>query len=224
MQIAVTLALIPATVLLFHQLSIVSPLANAMAIPIVSWAVTPLALLGAALVMLPAPVSLLAEPVLGAADAIFAIMASVLQWAASFAWANVPVASPPLVLVALAAIGVIWLLAPPGWPVRAAGAVAMLPMFVWPATRAAENEVWVTALDVGQGSALLIETRNQAWLYDAGPRYSADTDAGERLILPYLRHRGIGRLDGLIVSHLDSDHSGGAASILRAIAVDRVIS
>ena len=223
-QIAVTLALIPATVLLFHQLSIVSPLANAMAIPIVSWAVTPLALLGAALVMLPAPVSLLAEPVLGAADAIFAIMASVLQWAASFAWANVPVASPPLVLVALAAIGVMWLLAPPGWPVRAVGAVAMLPMFVWPATRAAENEVWVTALDVGQGSALLIETRNQAWLYDAGPRYSADTDAGERLILPYLRHRGIGRLDGLIVSHLDSDHSGGAASILRAIAVDRVIS
>jgi len=223
-QIAVTLALIPATVLLFHQLSIVSPLANAMAIPIVSWAVTPLALLGAALAMLPAPVSLLAEPVLGAADAIFAIMASVLQWAASFAWANVPVATPPLVLVALAAIGVIWLLAPPGWPVRAVGAVAILPMFVWPATRAAESEVWVTALDVGQGSALLVETRDQAWLYDAGPRYSADTDAGERLILPYLRHRGIGRLDGLIVSHLDSDHSGGVASIRRAIAVDRVIS
>ena len=223
-QIAVTLALIPATVLLFHQLSIVSPLANAMAIPIVSWAVTPLALLGAAIAMLPAPVSLLAELMLGVADAIFAIMASVLQWAASFAWANVPVASPPLVLVALAATGVIWLLAPPGWPVRVAGAVAILPMFVWPATRAAENEVWVTALDVGQGSALLIETTNQAWLYDAGPRYSADTDAGERLILPYLRHRGIGRLDGLIVSHLDSDHSGGAASILRAITVDRVIS
>lgn len=223
-QIAVTLALIPATVLLFHQLSIVSPLVNAMAIPIVSWAVTPLALLGAALAMVPAPVSLLAEPVLGAADAVFAIMAWVLQWAASFAWANVPVATPPLPLVALAAIGVIWLLAPPGWPVRAVGTVAILPMFMWPAVRAGENEVWVTALDVGQGSALLVETRDQAWLYDAGPRYSADTDAGERLILPYLRHRGIGHLDGLIVSHLDNDHSGGAASILRAITVERVIS
>ena len=75
-QIAVTLALIPATVLLFHQLSIVSPLANAVAIPVVSWAVTPLALLGAAFAMLPAPLSLLAEPLLGAADAIFAIMAA----------------------------------------------------------------------------------------------------------------------------------------------------
>ncbi len=223
-QIAVTLALIPATVLLFHQLSIVSPLANAVAIPVVSWAVTPLALVGAALASLPAPLSLLAEPILSLANALFVIVTLALQWGASFAWANVPVATPPLPLVALAAMGVGWLLAPPGWPARALGSVAILPMFVWPATRAAESEVWVTALDVGQGSALLIETRDQTWLYDAGPRYSADTDAGERLILPYLRHRGIGRLDGLIVSHLDHDHSGGAASILRAIAVDRVIS
>ncbi|MGZ9075903.1 MAG: DNA internalization-related competence protein ComEC/Rec2, partial [Burkholderiaceae bacterium] len=223
-QIAVTLALIPATVLLFHQLSIVSPLANAVAIPVVSWAVTPLALLGAVLASLPAPVSLLAEPMLGLANAIFAMLALALQWGAWFTWANLPVATPPLALVALAAIGVVWLLAPPGWPARAVGTVAILPMFVWPATRAAAGEVWVTALDVGQGSALLIETKDQAWLYDAGPRYSADTDAGERLILPYLRHRGIGRLNGLIVSHLDHDHSGGAASILRAIAVDRVIS
>ena len=223
-QIAVTLALIPATVLLFHQLSIVSPLANAVAIPVVSWAVTPLALLGAMFAVLPAPLSLVAEPVLGMADAIFAIVATLLQWASSFSWANVPVATPPLVLVVLAAIGVIWLLAPPGWPLRVIGAIALIPMFVWPATRAADNEVWVTALDVGQGSALLVETQDQVWLYDAGPRYSADTDAGERLILPYLRHRGISRLDGLIVSHLDSDHSGGAASILRGITVDRVIS
>ena len=223
-QVAVTLALIPATVLLFHQLSIVSPLANAVAIPVVSWAVTPLALLGAMLAVLPAPLSILAEPVLGIADAIFAMVATLLQWASSFAWANVPVATPPLALVVLAVIGVIWLLAPPGWPVRASGAIALLPMFVWPATRAAGNEVWVTALDVGQGSALLVEAQDQVWLYDAGPRYSADTDAGERLVLPYLRHRGIGRLDGLIVSHLDSDHSGGAASILRGITVDRVIS
>ena len=115
-------------------------------------------------------------------------------------------------------------MAPPGWPLRAVGAVAILPMFVWPAMRAADGEVWVTALDVGQGSALLVETKQQVWLYDAGPRYSADTDAGERLILPYLRHRGIGKLDGLIVSHLDNDHSGGAASILRAVPVDRVVS
>ena len=223
-QIAVTLALIPATVLLFHQLSIVSPVANAVAIPLVSWAVTPLALIGAALTVLPAPISLLAEPALSAANAIFAVLATVLQWVASFSWATLPVATPPLLLIVLAGIGVVWLLAPPGWPLRAIGAVALLPMFIWPALRAGADAVWVTALDVGQGSALLIETDRQVWLYDAGPRYSSDSDAGERIILPYLRHRGIGRLDGMIVSHLDNDHSGGAASVLRAVTVDRVIS
>ncbi len=223
-QIAVTLALIPATVVVFHQLSIVSPLANAVAIPVVSWGVTPLALIGAALAALPEPLALLAGPLLSAADAIFGVVAAMLQWMASFAWATLPVATPPVALMALAIIGVIWLLAPPGWPARALGAVAIVPMFVWPASRAADNEVWVTALDIGQGSALLVETKDQAWLYDAGPRYSADTDAGERVILPYLRHRGIGRLNGVIVSHLDSDHSGGAASVLRGIGVDRVIS
>ena len=223
-QVAVTLALIPATVLLFHQLSIVSPLVNAVAIPLVSWAVTPLALIGAALAVLPAPISLLAEPALSAANAIFAVLATVLQWAASFSWATLPVATPPLLLIVLAGIGVVWLLAPPGWPLRVVGAAALLPMFVWPALRAGADEVWVTALDVGQGSALLIETDRQVWLYDAGPRYSSDSDAGERIILPYLRHRGIGRLDGMIVSHLDTDHSGGAASVMRGVTVERVIS
>jgi competence protein ComEC len=223
-QVAVTLALIPATVLLFHQLSLVSPLANAAAIPIVSWVVTPLALLGAALAVLPAPLSSIAEPMFGAANAAFSALATLLQWAASFSWAALPVATPPLALVVLAGVGVIWLLAPPGWPLRTVGALALLPMFVWPALRAADNEIWVTALDVGQGSALLVETRDRTWLYDAGARYSSDSDAGERIILPYLRHRGIGRLDGLIVSHLDGDHSGGAASVLRAMPVDRTIS
>lgn len=223
-QIAVTVALVPASIVLFHQLSVVSPLANAIAIPIVSWAVTPLALIGAALATLPAPIAAVAEPFFLAANGLFGVLAGLLAWLSSFSWATHPVASPPIALVALALIGVAWLLAPPGWPSRAAGLLALLPIFVWPATRPGEGDLWVTALDVGQGSALLVETRDRAWLYDAGPRYSNESDAGERVILPYLRYRGIGRLDGLIVSHLDSDHSGGAASLLRALAVERVIS
>lgn len=221
-QLAVTLALIPATVLLFHQLSLVSPLANAIAIPVVSWAVTPFALIGAALTAL--WMESIAAPVFSIANEIFAALAAVLQWSAKFSWATLPVATPPLVLVVLAGIGVIWLLAPPGWPLRSIGALAIVPMFVWPALRPGSDELWVTALDIGQGSALLIETADQIWLYDAGPRYSIDSDAGERIIVPYLRHRGIGRLDGMIVSHLDSDHSGGAASVLRTVEVGRVIS
>jgi competence protein ComEC len=223
-QLAVTLALVPASVVLFHQLSLVSPLANAIAIPLVNWAVTPPALIGAALMTMPAPLTVLAGPFFATADSLFGTLAWVLAWMSSLKWATLPIAHPPDALVALAIIGVAWLLAPPGWPSRAVGLAAIVPIFIWPAERPADGELWVTALDVGQGSALLIESRDRSWLYDTGPRYSNESDAGERVILPYLRYRGIDRLDGMIVSHLDSDHSGGAASVLRALAVDRVIS
>jgi competence protein ComEC len=119
---------------------------------------------------------------------------------------------------------VVWLLAPPGWPARGLGAVALLPLLVWPGERPSEGELWVTALDVGQGSAVVVETRDRVWLYDAGPRYSSDSDAGERVVLPYLRRRGIEALDGMVVSHLDNDHSGGAAAVLRGIEVRQVLS
>jgi competence protein ComEC len=127
-------------------------------------------------------------------------------------------------VVALAIGGVVWLLAPPGWPARGVGAVALLPLFVWPGERPPPGGLWVTALDVGQGSAVVLETREQAWLYDTGPRYSQDSDAGERVVLPFLRSRGVEVLDGLVVSHLDQDHSGGSASVLRGIEVRRVLT
>jgi competence protein ComEC len=125
-------------------------------------------------------------------------------------------APPPWALL-FALAGVLWLLMPRGWPLRWLGLVWLLPLFVWPPERPGEGELWVTALDVGQGAAVLIETHERTVLYDTGPRYTPQADAGGRVILPYLRWRGIGRLDLLVVSHLDSDHSGGVASILRAM-------
>jgi len=223
-QIAVTLALLPATVLLFHQVSLVSPLANSVAIPLVSWIVTPLALLGAACAALPGPLGAPADVLLALADAVFAALVALLKVIPAPSWAALALPAPPWPVVLLAALGIAWCLAPPGWPARWVGAVALLPLLVWPGERPEAGALWITALDIGQGSAVVIETREQAWLYDAGPRYSQESDAGERVVLPYLRSRGIGRLDGLIVSHLDQDHSGGAASVLRGIEVSRLIS
>jgi len=223
-QIAVTLALMPATVVLFHQLSFISPLANAVAIPVVSWVVTPLALLGGVAAALPGVFTAVSDALLGSAHAVFAVLADWLDWIASLPGAGRAVATPPWPITALALIGIAWLLAPPGWPVRRLGFMLMVPLFTWPAERPRADELWVTALDVGQGSALLLETRDRAWLYDTGPRYSSDSDAGERIVLPYLRHRGIASLDGLIVSHLDADHSGGTTAILRGMPVTRIIS
>ena len=223
-QVAVTLALVPATVLLFQQVSLVAPLANAIAIPLVSWVVTPLALLGASAAALSDPLSALAAAILGIANSVFAAVAAILSGMSAPQWAAVAVPAPPFPLVALAVGGVAWLLAPPGWPARALGIVAILPLFVWPAEQPGAGALWVTALDVGQGSAVVLETRDQAWLYDAGPRYSQDSDAGERVVLPFLHSRGIEAVDGVVVSHLDLDHSGGAAAVLRGIPVRRLLS
>jgi competence protein ComEC len=223
-QLAVTIALVPLTVLLFQQVSLVSPLANAAAIPLVSLVVTPLALLGGFMVLLPEPLASLAVPVLAIAHWIFALLAQGLDWVGGFGWASVALPAPPWWTLPLALAGVAWLLAPPGWPVRWVGALWLLPMLLWPAQRPAPNEVWVTALDVGQGAAVLVESGDQVILYDTGPRYSAQSDAGGRIIAPYLRWRGISAIDLMIVSHLDSDHSGGAASLLRSLPVRRVIT
>lgn len=224
MQLAVTLALVPLTIVLFQQVSVVSPLANAVAIPLVSLAVTPLALAGAAFVALPEPLASFAIPLFALAHWLFDMLATALQALVALPWASVPIAAPPPWALMLAVAGVSWLLAPPGWPLRWVGATWLLPLVVWPAPRPADGALWVTALDVGQGMAVLVEARDAVLLYDTGPRYTSAADAGERVILPYLRWRGIGRIDALVVSHLDSDHSGGAASILRALPVARVLT
>ncbi len=223
-QLAVTLALVPLTIALFRQVSVVSPLANAVAIPLVSLAVTPLALIGAAFVLLPEPLASFAVPLFALAHWLFEALASALQTLVALPWASVPIAAPPSWAVLLAVGGVAWLLAPPGWPMRWVGATWLLPLVVWPAARPAPGELWVTALDVGQGMAVLVETHDAVLLYDTGPRYTPAADAGERVILPYLRWRGIGRLDALVVSHLDSDHAGGAASVVRGLPVGRVLT
>ncbi len=212
-QYVVTLGLVPFTVLLFGQISLVSPFANAIAIPLVSFLVTPLSLLGS---VLPAPLS---GWVLGAAHALVGWLAGVLDWMASLRIAVWMAPVPPWWMFLLALAGALWLLAPRGWPVRWLGALAWLPLVLNTATRPGAGEMWVTAFDVGQGTALLIETSRHRLLYDAGPAYSPEADGGSRVILPYLRGRGIAGLDGLVVSHSDSDHVGGALSVLGELPV-----
>jgi competence protein ComEC len=217
-QYAITIGLVPLTLLLFSQVSVVGPLANAIAIPVVSFVITPLALIGS---ILPSP---LAAWILGGTHAVLAWLALFLEWLS-----NLPVAvwrapEPSPWMTALAIIGAAWLLAPRGWPLRWLGLLAWLPLLVNSPSAPSENEVWVTAFDVGQGSAVLVETANHRLLYDTGPRYSPEANGASRVILPYLQGRGIHRLDGLVISHGDIDHAGGAASLLKEVSVAQIWS
>jgi competence protein ComEC len=217
-QYVVTVGLVPLTMLLFAQVSLVSPIANAFAIPLVSFVVTPLALAGS---MLPAPLSGL---LLGAAHMVVEGLALALGWLGEMRLAIWTAPTPDAWVFGLALVGTAWMLAPRGWPHRWAGAVALLPMCTQLPASPAPGQFAVTAFDVGQGMALLIETRHRRLLYDTGPSYTAETNGGNRVILPYLKARGIGALDGMIVSHSDTDHAGGALPVLEALAVGWVAS
>ncbi len=224
LQAGISVGQIPLTLAIFGQVSVVAPLANALAIPLVSYAVTPLALVGAALAALGGPLATPAGWLLGLSATLFGWLAAWLAWLARLplAWFALP--APPGWTILLALAGTAWLLAPPGWPWRALGLAWMLPMLCWPAAGPGEGELWVTALDVGQGMGMVLETAGHTLVFDTGPRYNDEADAGSRVIEPYLRWRGRRRIDLLVVSHLDSDHSGGAASLLRAFPVERVLS
>jgi competence protein ComEC len=212
-QWAVTLGLVPLTMLLFGQVSLVGPLANAVAIPLVSFVVTPLALAGS---LLPDP---LCGWLLGLAHAAVAALAWLLGHMAALPAAVWRAPAPQAWVFVLALGGTLWLLMPRGWPQRWAGAVAWLPLLLQAPDRPPAGTFRVTAFDVGQGMALLVETPGHRLLYDTGPGYAPGADAGSRVLLPYLRMRGIGALDGIVVSHGDADHTGGALALLGELRV-----
>lgn len=217
-QWAVTIGLVPLTLLLFGQVSLVSPLANAVAIPVISLFVTPLALAGS---VLPSPI---ADGVLIAAHAAVDLLARAMAWIAAPRLAIWTGPAPEPWVLVLALFGTVWLLAPRGWPHRWAGLAAWTPLLAAVPSTPLRGQFAVTAFDVGQGMALLIETHRHRLLYDTGPQYAPGASGATRVILPYLRGRGIDQLDAMIVSHSDLDHAGGAEAMVKAVDVGQVLS
>ncbi|MEO8441695.1 MAG: DNA internalization-related competence protein ComEC/Rec2 [Betaproteobacteria bacterium] len=208
-QWAITLGLIPLLLAMFQQISLVSPLANAIAIPVVSFVVVPLTLIGLVL-----PFDL----VLYVAHAAMAACGAMLEWMSALPLAvwqqHAPL--PWTVVVAIPAIA--WMLLPRGFPARWIGVAGVLPLFLIEPAALAQGTVKVTVLDVGQGLAVVAQTRHHSLLYDAGPAYGPQIDSGNRIIVPYLRASGVRALSGMIITHADNDHSGGANSVLQAMA------
>ncbi|MCX7172179.1 MAG: DNA internalization-related competence protein ComEC/Rec2, partial [Proteobacteria bacterium] len=215
-QWAVTLGSLPALLLLFQQFSLVSPLANALAIPVVSFLITPLVLAAAALPQL----GFLLAP----AHLITAWLMAFIEYLAQLPWAVWQQHAPPAWAWLTALAGCAWLLLPRGFPARWLGLVALLPLLLVPPPRPATGEATLVVLDVGQGLAMHIQTASHDLLYDTGPIYSIEANSGNRVVVPYLRARGVTTLDGLIVTHQDTDHSGGAEAVLDAVPVGWLMS
>lgn len=221
-QAVATLGLAPLTLVCFQQLSLVGFVANLMAIPLVTLLVTPLALAG---LLLP-PLWWLAAAVLQGLAALLQVLqevpGAVFTVAAAPAWAQ---------LAGLVG-GLLGVLRLP-WRWRLLGLPLLLPLLWPPPQRPAEGGLEVVAVDIGQGTAVLLRTRRHLLVFDTGPAYGSGpvqaasdggNDAGARVLLPLLQARGERRIDLLLLSHRDSDHVGGAASLMAGLPVAALLS
>jgi competence protein ComEC len=125
--------------------------------------------------------------------------------------------SAPAVPLGLSGAGLvlIWLNAPIK-PLALALQTPLLLALVWPLNTSPKQGLNMEVLDVGQGLSVLIQTPKHTLLYDAGPRYPGGLDTGERIVVPRLRALGVRKLDALVLSHDDRDHTGGSEAVLAA--------
>lgn len=220
-QWLVALGLAPITLLVFHQQPLVSPLANLAAVPWVANIVVPLVLLGTALQPLSVELSTMSFR-WGAGS--LALIWPAIEWLAELDWIYGVTRAPSLWMVGAALLGATVLLLPRGAPVRWLGVVGFLPLVLVASPVPVPGAIEFTLLDVGQGLAAVVRTHDRVLVYDVGPRYGARFDAGEAVLVPFLKSKGVKSIDVLVLSHGDNDHVGGLRSVLAEVEVKRVLS
>lgn len=207
-QWAMMIGLIPPLLALFQQVSLVSPLANAFAIPLVEFVVVPLTLLGALLPF---------DWLLHLAHHSMSLCMAALEWLNRLPDAVWTQHAPPVWSIALGMAGVLWCLLPRGFPARWLGLLMLLPMFLVLPEAPPQGALRMVIFDVGQGLSVAVQTHDHTLLYDAGPDFPGEADSGNRILIPSLRGLGIAQLDELMLTHDDTDHTGGALSIMQAM-------
>jgi competence protein ComEC len=218
-QVAVTVLLTPVLAIAFGRISLVSPLVNAIAVPLFSFVLLPSVLAGTVIAA--------AEPSAwpGLWRALAALLDGAWPWLESIAaWPGVSwaPAGQPVALVAAVGIALFIALLLPLAGLRLAAAALLAALCLGRSEPVAEGAFTLTAIDVGQGLAVVIETANRALVFDTGPAWPASGTAAQVSLLPYLRARGIRAVDRLVVSHDDKDHAGGAERLQSLLAVPRM--
>lgn len=220
-QLAVTALLTPVLAAVFGRVSLVSPVVNAFAIPAFSFIVLPLVLFATALEIAAVDASALVWRGLAVLlDAAWPPLSAIAEWPAS-AWAP---AAQPLSLLAGAGVITLAALLLPLSGLRAAAAALLLAITGGAVARPPAEAWTLTVIDVGQGLAAVVETRRHVLVFDTGPRWRGGGSAARVSLVPYLRARGIRRIDRLVVSHEDMDHAGGVLPLWRSFEVTETMS
>lgn len=218
---ATSVGLSPLLLFFFQQVSLIAPLANLVAVPIISLVVVPLALL-ATLVMFIAPI---------VAAKLFFVVDIALQglWWLLVQLADLPLSTvshsqPSWWALAFAIPGILLLFAPKGMPSRWLGLVMLFPLVFTASGKIAPGVIKLTLLDVGQGLSAIVQTANHVLVYDTGAKFSSTSDMGLSVVMPFLRNQGIDKVDTLIVSHGDNDHIGGVDSLMSHVSTEKLLT
>ncbi len=220
-HLVIAIGLIPLMLLFFQQLPLISPLANMIAVPWMSFLVVPPVLLGAGLLtVLPG----LAHFFLALAGWALKLLWPLLEWLATFEAGQWHQHLPALWTIVPALAGILLFVAPRGIPARWLGLIGLLPIFLMPPPRPPVGGLWFSLLDVGQGLSAVVQTHAHVLVYDTGPRFSARYDAGTAVLLPFFRRQGIERIDTLMLGHGDNDHIGGARALQQHLEINQLLS
>lgn len=221
LQLAVSLGLLPLTLWFFHKLSLIQIIANAAAVPWIGFVVVPLCFFAVLLSFLSHTMAsyVFASAALGL-EPIWWVLQHMAAWRYALLWHTISDWPRLLLLI----IGLFWLLAPKGVPLRWVSLLLMLPAFFVSPAKIQCHSVRITVLDVGQGLSVALATSHHYLLYDAGPAFSGGFNAGADVVLPYYRWRGIDHIDRVVISHGDNDHIGGAQAVIDALKPSLVLT
>ena len=213
-QWAVLLGLIPLLMMWGYGINPVSFPVNLLAIPLLTLLILPLLFCGLLFIGLAPSV---ADRSWRIADYLLDILLNGLTVAAeSFPQVFVPISIFSFVFMS---ISILVLLLPRGTPAKWLAVVPLICLFLMPAPRPSVGSAWVTALDVGQGLSVLVQTATKTLIYDVGPDFSSGFNTADAVVIPALRRFGIDKVDVLVISHADRDHAGAAPALLKGIDV-----
>jgi competence protein ComEC len=231
-QLLVTVGLVPISALLFGVFAVLSFPANLVAIPVVSFVVTPLVLLGSVWCAIGPSAFQIPTAIAWQSSAwVMQQLMRFLAWLEQFEASHLllPLASSQTLvgqcslLAGVAGVGLLMLAKRRLW--RCMGFLLITPVLgvaQW-AQAPAPRGLSITSFDLGAGSAILVQTPDLVLLFDTGGGQRIGQDAATKVILPYLRERGIRQLNYLVLSHADKEHLGGLASILGHLPVAAVV-
>jgi competence protein ComEC len=216
-----SIGLAPLLLFFFQQVSLIAPIANLIAVPIISLAVVPLALL-ATLVMIIAP--LVAVKLFFVVDLALQSLWWILVKLADLPLSTINHSQPSWWALTFAIPGILLLFAPKGMPSRCLGLIMLFPLIFTESSKIEPSVVKMTLLDVGQGLSAVVQTANHVLIYDTGAKFSATSDMGQSVLVPFLRSQGVNKVNTLIVSHGDNDHIGGVDSLMASMHTENVLT